>query len=131
MKGLFAWAGFKQAAVSYSRQPRQAGTSKFGYWKLWTFALDGITSTSTVPLRVWSYLGGLIAFFALAWAAFITVRTLVLGIDLPGYASIIVAVLFLGGLQLLSLGIIGEYVGRILVEAKQRPIYVVREDVDE
>ena len=131
MKGLFAWAGFRQAAVSYSRQPRQAGTTKFGYWKLWTFALDGITSTSTVPLRVWSYLGGLIAFFALAWAAFITVRTLVLGIDLPGYASIIVAVLFLGGLQLLSLGIIGEYVGRILVEAKQRPIYVVREDVDE
>ena len=131
MKGLFAWAGFRQAAVFYSRQARQAGTSKFGYWKLWTFALDGITSTSTVPLRVWSYLGGLIALFALAWAAFITVRTLVLGIDLPGYASIIVAVLFLGGLQLLSLGIIGEYVGRILVEAKQRPVYVVRENVGE
>jgi glycosyltransferase involved in cell wall biosynthesis len=105
MKGLFAWAGFRQAAVFYSRQARQAGTSKFGYWKLWTFAL--------------------------AWAAFITVRTLVLGIDLPGYASIIVAVLFLGGLQLLSLGIIGEYVGRILVEAKQRPVYVVRENVGE
>jgi glycosyltransferase involved in cell wall biosynthesis len=131
MKGLFAWAGFRQAAVFYSRQPRQAGTSKFGYWKLWTFALDGITATSTAPLRVWSYVGGSIAFTALAYACFIAVRTLVLGIDVPGYASLMVAVLFLGGLQLLSLGIIGEYVGRIMVEAKQRPVYVVREDVGE
>ena len=131
MKGLFAWAGFRQAAVFYSREARQVGTSKFGYWKLWTFALDGITSTSTVPLRVWSYVGGFIAFTALAYACFITVRTLVLGIDVPGYASLMVAVLFLGGLQLLSLGIIGEYVGRIMVEAKQRPVYVVRENVGE
>jgi len=131
MKGLFAWAGFKQAAVSYHREERKVGSTKFNYWKLWTLAIDGITSASTAPLRIWSYLGGLIALFALAWAAFITVRTLVLGIDLPGYASIIVAVLFLGGLQLLSLGIIGEYVGRILVEAKQRPVYVVRENVGE
>jgi glycosyltransferase involved in cell wall biosynthesis len=131
MKGLFAWAGFRQAAVSYSRQPRQAGTTKFSYWKLWTFALDGITSTSTVPLRVWSYVGGSIAFMALAYATFITVRTLILGIDVPGYASLMVAVMFLGGLQLLSLGIIGEYVGRIMVEAKQRPVYVVRENVGE
>jgi glycosyltransferase involved in cell wall biosynthesis len=129
MKGLFAWAGFRQAAVPYSRQPRQAGTTKFSYWKLWTFALDGITSTSTAPLRVWSYIGGLIALLALAYATFIAVRTLVLGIDVPGYASLMVAVLFLGGLQLLSLGIIGEYVGRLMTEAKQRPIYVVREDV--
>jgi glycosyltransferase involved in cell wall biosynthesis len=129
MKGMFAWAGFRQAAVTYTRQPRKVGTSKFNYWKLWTFALDGITSTSTVPLRVWSYIGGLIALFALGYAAFITLRTLVFGIDVPGYASLIVAVLFLGGLQLLSLGIIGEYIGRIMIETKQRPLYVVRERI--
>ena len=131
MKGMFAWAGFRQTGVSYARQPRRAGTTKYSYWKLWTFALDGITSASTVPLRIWSYIGGLIAFMALSYATFIIVRTLVLGIDVPGYASLMVAVLFLGGLQLLSLGIIGEYVGRIMVETKQRPVYVVREEIGE
>ena len=131
MKGLFAWAGFRQAFVAYSRAPRATGTSKFRYWQLWTFALDGITSSSTVPLRVWSYLGGLVALFALAYAMFIAVRTLVFGIDVPGYASLIVSVLFLGGLQLLSLGILGEYVGRILTETKQRPLYVIREQIGE
>ena len=131
MKGLFAWAGFKQALVAYTRAPRATGTSKFRYWQLWTFALDGITSSSTVPLRVWSYLGGLVALFALAYAMFIAVRTLVFGIDVPGYASLIVSVLFLGGLQLLSLGILGEYVGRILTETKQRPLYVIREQIGE
>jgi glycosyltransferase involved in cell wall biosynthesis len=129
MKGLFAWAGFRQTGVSYSRQSRQAGATKFNYWKLWTFALDGITSASTVPLRVWSYVGGLIALMALGYATFIIVRTLILGIDVPGYASLMVAVLFLGGLQLLSLGIVGEYVGRIMTETKQRPVYVVREEI--
>jgi hypothetical protein len=96
---------------------------------LWTFALDGITSSSTVPLRVWSYLGGMVALFALAYALFIAVRTLVFGIDVPGYASLMVSVLFLGGLQLLSLGVLGEYVGRILIEAKARPLYVIREEI--
>ena len=131
MKGLFAWAGFKQAFVAYSRAPRTTGTSKFRYWQVWTFSLYGITSSSTVPLRVWSYLGGLVALFALAYAMFIAVRTLVFGIDVPGYASLIVSVLFLGGLQLLSLGILGEYVGRILTETKQRPLYVIREQIGE
>jgi glycosyltransferase involved in cell wall biosynthesis len=129
MKGLFAWAGFKQTSVSYSREPRTTGASKFRYWQLWTFALDGITSSSTVPLRVWSYLGGMVALFALAYALFIAVRTLVFGIDVPGYASLMVSVLFLGGLQLLSLGVLGEYVGRILIEAKARPLYVIREEI--
>lgn len=129
MKGMFAWAGFRQAAVNYARASRQAGTTKFSYWKLWTFALDGITSTSTVPLRVWSYVGAIIATFAITFATFIIVRTLVFGTDVPGYASLIVAVLFLGGLQLLSLGIIGEYIGRILIETKQRPLYVMREEI--
>jgi glycosyltransferase involved in cell wall biosynthesis len=129
MKGLFAWAGFRQASVPYTREARKVGTTKFSYWKLWTFALDGITSASTVPLRVWSYLGGVVALFALGYALVVIVRTLVFGVQVPGYASLMVAVLFLGGLQLLSLGVLGEYVGRILVESKRRPLYVVRDEV--
>ncbi|WP_309661781.1 glycosyltransferase family 2 protein [Sphingomonas sp.] len=129
MKGLFAWAGFRQASVPYTRAARKVGTTKFSYWKLWTFALDGITSASTVPLRVWSYLGGVVALFALGYALVVIVRTLVFGVQVPGYASMMVAVLFLGGLQLLSLGVLGEYVGRILVESKRRPLYVVRDEI--
>jgi glycosyltransferase involved in cell wall biosynthesis len=129
MKGLFAWAGFKQAAVSYHREERTVGKTKFNYWKLWTLAIDGITSASTVPLRIWSYLGAFVALGALAFAGFIVVRTLTTGIDVPGYASLMVAVLFLGGLQLLSLGVLGEYVGRILTETKGRPLYVIRERI--
>jgi glycosyltransferase involved in cell wall biosynthesis len=129
MKGLFAWAGFKSAGVSYHREERAVGTTKFNYWKLWTLAVDGITSASTVPLRVWSYLGGAVALFALGYAIFIVVRTLTSGIEVPGYASMMVAVLFLGGLQLLSLGVLGEYVGRILTEVKHRPLYVGRETI--
>ena len=129
MKGLFAWAGFRQAAVEYDRAERTTGETKFNYWKLWTLALDGITSASTVPLRVWSYIGGAIALVALAYAAFIVSRTLLFGNPVPGYASIMVSVLFLGGMQLLSLGILGEYVGRILTETKRRPLYVVRSTI--
>ena len=131
MKGLFAWAGFRQAAVSYHRTERQVGKSKFNYWKLWTLALDGITSASTVPLRIWSYLGGVVALGALLYAAIIVVRTLMFGIDVPGYASMMVAILFLGGLQLLSLGVLGEYVGRILIETRGRPLYIVSERIGE
>jgi glycosyltransferase involved in cell wall biosynthesis len=131
MKGLFAWAGFKQTAVSYHREQRTVGKTKFNYWKLWTLAIDGITSASTAPLRIWSYLGALVAIGALALAGYIVLRTLITGIDVPGYASLMVAVLFLGGLQLLSLGVLGEYVGRILTEAKARPLYVVRETIGE
>jgi glycosyltransferase involved in cell wall biosynthesis len=129
MKGLFAWAGFRQAAVEYDRVERTTGTTKFNYWKLWTLALDGITSASTVPLRIWSYVGAAFAFVALAYAGFILSRTLLFGNAVPGYASIMVSVLFLGGMQLLSLGILGEYVGRILTETKRRPLYVVRSTV--
>ena len=129
MKGLFAWAGFRQTAVEYDRVERNVGESKFNYWKLWTLALDGITAGSTAPLRVWSYVGAVIAFFAMCYAVFIAARTLILGVDMPGYASLMVSVLFLGGVQLISLGILGEYVGRILTETKQRPLYVVRETV--
>ena len=129
MKGLFAWAGFKQAAVSYHREERKVGQTKYNYWKLWTLAIDGITSASTVPLRVWSYLGAFVALGALGYAIFIIIRTLTSGIEVPGYASMMVAVLFLGGLQLLSLGVLGEYVGRILTETKGRPLYVIREEI--
>lgn len=129
MKGLFAWAGFRQASVLYTREERTVGQTKFRYWKLWTLALDGITSASTVPLRVWSYLGGLVALFALSYATFIIIRTIVSGSSVPGYASLMVAILFLGGLQLLSLGVLGEYVGRIMVETKHRPLYVIRETI--
>jgi glycosyltransferase involved in cell wall biosynthesis len=129
MKGLFAWAGFRQASVAYRRDERTVGTTKFRYWKLWTLALDGITSASTVPLRIWSYLGGGVALLAMAYAIFIIVRTIVSGTSVPGYASLMVAILFLGGLQLLSLGVLGEYVGRIMVETKRRPLYVIRETI--
>jgi len=129
MKGLFAWAGFKQAAVSYHREERKVGKTKYNYWKLWTLAIDGITSASTLPLRVWSYLGAFVALGALAFAIFIIIRTLITGIDVPGYASLMVAILFLGGLQLLSLGVLGEYVGRILTETKGRPLYIVRDTI--
>lgn len=129
MKGLFAWAGFRTASVTYHREERTVGKTKFNYWKLWTLAIDGITSASTLPLRVWSYLGAFVALGALAFAVFIIVRTLISGISVPGYASLMVAILFLGGLQLLSLGVLGEYVGRILTETKGRPLYVVRERI--
>ena len=129
MKGLFAWAGFRTAAVLYHREERKVGKTKYNYWKLWTLAVDGITSASTLPLRVWSYLGALVALGALAYAIYIIIVTLTSGIEVPGYASLMVAILFLGGLQLLSLGVLGEYVGRILTETKARPLYVVRERI--
>jgi polyisoprenyl-phosphate glycosyltransferase len=129
MKGLFAWSGFKQTAVEYDRVERSVGTTKFRYWKLWTLALDGITSASTAPLRIWSYVGVIVALLSFLYALYIIIRTIITGIDAPGYASLMTAVLFFGGLQLISLGVLGEYVGRILVETKQRPIYIVRQEI--
>lgn len=126
MKGLFAWVGYKSAAVSYERPARAAGETKFNYWKLWNFALDGITSFSTVPLKIWTYVGGTVAVGAVLYMTYIFVRTLLFGADVPGYASLMVVTLLLGAVQLISLGILGEYVGRLYVEAKQRPIYLVR-----
>jgi glycosyltransferase involved in cell wall biosynthesis len=125
MKGLFSWVGFRQTGVEYDHDARAAGTSKFKFWKLWNFAIDGITAFSTLPLRVWSYVGVGISLLAFLYAMFIMFRTLAMGSDVPGYASLIVAVLFLGGIQLITLGVIGEYLGRLYAEAKQRPPYVV------
>ncbi|MBF2020704.1 MAG: glycosyltransferase family 2 protein [Hydrococcus sp. C42_A2020_068] len=127
MKGLFAWVGFKQTAIEYDRDPRYQGTTKWNYWKLWNFALEGITSFSFVPLKVWSYIGVFVSLISFVYASFLVIRTLILGIDVPGYASIMVAVLFLGGVQLISLGFIGEYLGRVYDEVKQRPLYLVRD----
>jgi glycosyltransferase involved in cell wall biosynthesis len=129
MKGLFAWSGFRQAAVEYERVPRAVGTTKFRYWKLWTLALDGLTSASTMPLRIWSYVGVVIAFFTLLFAVYVVVKTVFFGSDVAGYPSLMVAILFFGGLQLISLGVLGEYVGRILIETKRRPLYVVRKRI--
>jgi glycosyltransferase involved in cell wall biosynthesis len=126
MKGLFAWVGFKQTSIVYDRAPRYKGKTKWNYWKLWNFALDGIISFSLGPLKLWSYIGLLLSLIALLYAMFLVIRTLSYGIDVPGYASLMVVVLFLGGMQLLTLGIMGEYLGRVYEEVKGRPLYFVR-----
>ena len=126
MKGLFAWIGFKTVTLDYVRNPRVAGMTKFSSWKLWNFALEGITSFSSAPLKFWSYIGGFGALVTLFYAMFIVARTLLYGVDLPGYASLLVAVLFFGSLQLISIGMLGEYIGRIYMETKHRPLYLVR-----
>lgn len=125
MKGLFSWVGFRSVGVPYERPARAAGETKWNFRKLWNFALDGIFSFSTVPLRVWSYVGAVISLLAFLYASFIVFTVLMFGKDLPGYASLLTVVLFLGGIQLISLGIIGEYLGRLFLETKARPIYVV------
>ena len=127
MKGLFAWVGFEQTAIYYNRDARRLGSSNWNYWKLWNFALDGNTSFSRVPLQVLSGSGVAIACLALLYGSWMVLRTLVFGIDLPGYASLMTAVLFLGGVQLIGLGVLGEYLGRVFEEVKGRPLYLVRE----
>ncbi|MBT8472842.1 MAG: glycosyltransferase family 2 protein [Marinicaulis sp.] len=125
MKGLFAWVGYNSTAVEYVRPERNAGSSKFNYWKLWNFALDGFVSFSSAPLRVWSYVGAVVASFAFLYATAIIISVLLTGIDLPGYASLLTFVLFLGGVQILSIGVLGEYISRLFIEVKQRPVYIV------
>lgn len=125
MKGLFAWAGFKSIGVNYARPERAAGTTKFNYWKLWNFALDGLFSFSSWPLRVWSYVGGLVAGLSFLYMIFIIFKVLITGVDSPGYASLMCVILFLGGMQLLSIGIMGEYIGRMFLEVKQRPVFLI------
>jgi glycosyltransferase involved in cell wall biosynthesis len=127
MKGLFAWIGFRQAALRYDRDPRFAGDSKFNYWRLWNFSLEGITSFTTAPLKVAAYVGLATSVGAAIYGIVIVIGTILFGNPVAGYPSLLVVVLFLGGLQLLTLGIIGEYLGRIFNEAKQRPLYLVRE----
>lgn len=126
MKGLFAWVGFKQTAIYYDRDPRFAGQSQWSYWKLWTLALDGVIAFSVLPLKVWGYIGLLLSLGALVYAGLLVLTVWMRGIDVPGYASMMVVVLFLGGVQLMSLGIIGEYLARIYTEVKRRPLYLIR-----
>jgi len=129
MKGLFAWVGFRQVGVPYVRPARAAGESSWPYRSLFRFALDGMTSFSTAPLRVWTYVGAGAAMVALLAALAIIVRVLIVGRDVPGYASLMVVILFAFALQMIALGILGEYIGRMYQEVKGRPIYVVRDRV--
>jgi glycosyltransferase involved in cell wall biosynthesis len=128
-KGLYAWIGFPSVGVPFVVEERQFGTTKWSFRKLFRFAFDGITSFSTMPLRVWTYLGVLISLLSFATAIYFALRTLFFGSDVPGYPSLIVSVMFFSGIQLMSLGMIGEYVGRIFAEVKRRPLYVVAETV--
>jgi polyisoprenyl-phosphate glycosyltransferase len=125
MKGLFSWVGFERREVLYHRECRAAGHSKWGYWKLWNFALEGITAHTTIPLKVSSYIGGGIAFCSFIYAFFIVLEKLIYGNDVAGYPSLMVAILFIGGVQLMTLGVIGEYLARMFDEVKQRPLYLV------
>ncbi|MBN2647799.1 MAG: glycosyltransferase family 2 protein [Thiotrichales bacterium] len=127
MKGLFSWVGFPQVILEYDRDPRVAGQSKWNYWKLWNFALEGITSFSVAPLKLSTYLGFLIAFGAFAYAFFFLFKTLLIGDATPGFPTLIIVVLFLGGTQLMAIGILGEYLGRLYHESKRRPLYLVEE----
>lgn len=125
MKGLFCWPGFRDTTIEFVRQERADGQTKFNYWKLWNFALNGITSFSTLPIRMGVYLGLLVSSVAFLYGLFILVKTLMYGTDVPGYASLMVVMLFIGGIQLFFMGLMGEYIGRIYKEVKNRPIYLV------
>lgn len=126
MKGIFAWVGFKQVGIPYPQGTRLAGTSKFNFFKLLRFAFDGLSAFSNFPLMVWSIVGAIVSAFAFLYIVFRLLRTAIFGVDVPGYESIIVTILFLGGVQLLSLGILGDYLGRVFDEVKRRPLYIVR-----
>lgn len=126
MKGLFSWVGYKTVTIDYVRTPRALGKSKFSGWRLWNFAIEGITSFSSVPLKFWSYIGLAGAFLTLIYGLYIVTHTIIYGVDVPGYASLLVAILFFGSLQLIGVGVLGEYIGRIYMEAKGRPIYLVK-----
>ena len=125
MKGLFGWVGFERVAIPYRRGPRIAGRTKFNAWRLWNFALDGITSFSTAPLRAATYLGLMTAGLAFVYAAWIVVKALFWGDPVAGWPSLMTVILLLGGVQLMALGVIGEYLGRLYEESKQRPLYLV------
>lgn len=125
MKGIFAWVGFKTTVVEYKRELRRAGNTSFNGWKLWNLALEGITSFGTLPLRIWFYIGIIISFLGFMYGSLIILKTIFLGIDVPGYASTMTSILFLGGVQLIGIGVLGEYIGRIYMESKRRPIYII------
>lgn len=127
MKGILSWAGGRTAIVTYKRAPRNIGKSKFNGWKLWNLAMEGFTSFSTVLLRIWGYIGMAVAGFAFLYGLFMIGQKLILGNDVPGYPSMMVTMLFLGGIELMGIGVLGEYIGRIYIETKRRPRYVVKD----
>ncbi len=127
MKGLFAWVGFRSTSIYYHRAPRHTGKTTWNYWRLWNFAVEGITSFSQVPLQIAAYLGVLVSLLAFLYALWLVASTLIYGNPVKGYPSIMVTLLFLGGVQLMALGVIGEYLGRIYEESKQRPVYLIRQ----
>lgn len=127
MKGVLSWASNNIAIVEYNRPIRVAGNTKFNGWKLWNLALEGITNFSTVPLRVWTYIGLMFAGSSFIYGMWIMLRTLLIGSDVKGYPSLLVSILFLGGIQLMSIGILGEYIGRIYLETKHRPRYILKQ----
>jgi hypothetical protein len=128
-KGLFAWIGFRSVGVTYDVQARSSGRSRWRPRQLLRFAIDGLASFTTIPLRVWSYLGLLVAAFAFVYTAVFLVKTLIYGIDVPGYPSLIISVMFFSAVQLISLGVIGEYLGRVYEEVKGRPLFIVSETI--
>ena len=125
MRSLFSYVGYPSAQIAYQRPAREKGATKYRYWQLWNLALDAITAFSTLPLRMWSYVGLLISGSAFCYAAFLVLRKLLLGGDVPGYESLMVAILFLGGVQLITLGVLGEYIGRVFHEVKGRPVFII------
>ncbi|TWB27587.1 glycosyltransferase involved in cell wall biosynthesis [Nitrospirillum bahiense] len=129
MKGLFSWVGFRQVAVPFEVAQRHAGATSFNFWRLLRFGLDGVASFSNVPLRVWSWLGIALSVPSFFYGLVIITKTIMFGRDTPGYASLMVAVLFLGGVQLIGLGVLGDYLGRVFTEVKGRPMYLVNEKV--
>lgn len=133
MKGIFNWVGYKSCPILYNHADRAAGNSKFNFWKLWNLALDGITGSSTLPLRIWTYLGGGIAFISFVIALFFLIKTILWGDPVQGFPTLVILLLFFGGIQLIALGIMGEYIGRIMIEVKNRPLYIVDEliNIDE
>lgn len=129
MKGMFAWLGYDQTAVSYIRPARRNGKTKWSFWKLWNLGLEGIFSFTTLPLRIWTYLGAILAAAASLYIVFIIFKVLIMGVDVPGYASTLVLLLFFSGLNMIGLGILGEYVGRIFTEVKRRPLYLIKQTI--
>lgn len=127
MKGLFGWVGFRQVGIAYDRAPRAAGTTKWSYWRLWNFALEGITSFSAGPLKIATYVGLLTSLLAFAYGCWVILKTLLYGDPVAGYPSLMAVILFLGGMQLMALGLLGEYLGRLFDEGKQRPLYLIEQ----
>ncbi len=126
MKGILSWVGGRTGIVEYTRAERSAGTTKFNGWKLWNLALEGITSFSTAPLRIWTYLGLFVASLSFIYGSYMIINKLIFGNPVPGYPSLLVSILFLGGVQLIGIGVLGEYLGRIYLETKQRPKFILK-----